>query len=106
LAVQHKEQLIAAIFEEYAHHGPSTIGQIKYFIEPQFHLPLEQSTSGYIAHRRIKSCYGPPIEEKRINVTTEAIITFLRKRSILWKKCRTILPATWTKFATKTGRIG
>jgi hypothetical protein len=81
LTLQQKEELIAAILDGYVHHRPLTIEQVKHFIEKQFHLSLDRGTLCPLLGRDpcIKSCQGLQMEEKRINVTTEAIMTFFEE---------------------------
>jgi hypothetical protein len=58
-----------------------SIGEVHYFIETQFHLSVERNTLWHILKRdpSVKSCRNIPMEEARLDLTTQAGIDFFRR---------------------------
>jgi hypothetical protein len=81
LSDEEHEDRIRTITEAYQMRRPMSIGEFSYHIETRFQKSIERNTLWYMLRRdtRIKSCRGVPMEEPRLDVPIEAILTFFQQ---------------------------
>jgi hypothetical protein len=81
LSPQQKDQFFEAISMTYINRIPWTLADVSAYIVSRFFIQLNRQTMHEILKRdsRLKSCRGIPMEDKRTEVTEDAILDFFRR---------------------------
>jgi hypothetical protein len=79
LSTDQHEAIVAYLTDAYERGIPCTLHDISRFIEAEFHVALDHNTIHHLIDRdpRIRSIRGVPMEDKRVEVSPEAVIRYL-----------------------------
>jgi hypothetical protein len=99
LSPQQKDQLFEAISIAHINRIPWTLADVNASIASQFFIQLSRQMIHEIPKRdsRLKSCRGIPMEDKRTEVTEDAILEFSEGQLKLLTVSHLILFSAWMR---------